>query len=107
MTKKEVQKKPTPTKKQPQTMQVGVVQEQRTYPAWMVPPEVMRGLNAEVDNGAERMLAMAEKEQNAVHEFERKRLEHLVTIAKQEHCETVLSQWFAFFVCISLVGLSA
>ena len=107
MTKKEIQKRPAQVRQQMPQPTMQVVQEQRTYPSWMVPPEVLHGVNVEVDNGAERLFAMAEREQKAAHDFENKRLDHLITITKQEHSETILGQWLAFFVCALLIGLSA
>ncbi len=110
MTKRETHKRPSPPKVQvPQPgVPIGLIQQtsQRTYPAWMVPPEVLNGLNEVVENGAERMFSMAEKEQNVTHEFERKRLEQVSVVTKQDHNETILGQWLAFFVCVFLIALS-
>lgn len=70
-------------------------------------PEDMRGYNGIIPNAAERILAMAEKEQNFRIELNQKKLNANIKLTQRSLCLKFLGQCFAFLTILLFFGLAA
>ena len=87
--------KPQPSKK----VSTAIIREQHTFSGPLPPPEDLARYDQVVPGAAERIIKMAENEMMHRHKNEDKMSSGMIWT-------TVISTFFAFFVAISLVGLS-
>ena len=78
-----------------------------TYSAPIPPAEEMRRYNEIMPNAAERILAMAEKEQNFRIELNQKKLNANIKLTQRSLCLKFLGQCFALLTILLFFGLAA
>ncbi len=74
------------------------------YTGPVPPPVILEQLERIVPGAAERIIVMAEKEQQATHTLYQNEHSRKERAQKDEHRENMTSLWMAFFVSLTFVG---
>ncbi len=80
-----------------------LVQQTMEYQGSIPPPAMLADFDKIIPNGADRIMQMAEKDQQHKMHLETKQLEILDAGVKKEHTETVIGQVCAFVLSVSFV----
>lgn len=70
------------------------------YQGPVPPPAILKQLEQLLPGAADRIFTMAEKDQEAAHEAQRKGQELAVQAANDTHTEAMTALWMAFAVCL-------
>lgn len=89
-------------KKEPVSLVHQQVQEIH-YQGPVPPPAILDRLENLLPGAADRIFTMAEKEQDASHEHQRKQDDGATLIVKNEHSQNMIALIFAFIICLVFV----
>lgn len=92
-----------PKKPQPAQIRHTTTQEIH-YQGPVPPPAIMEKLEQLLPGAADRIFAMAEKDQQAAHEAQRMAHERAIQLEKDQHSEAMTALVLAFIVCIIFSG---
>ncbi len=75
------------------------------YSGPVPPPEIMEKLESLLPGAADRVLAMAEKDQQSLHKMRDQAHSFAIQKIKNTHFERILSLWMAFVISLSFAAL--